>query len=98
MMKAAARALMRLLFRVTISGDPAVFKNARTLIVANHESFLDGLLMGVFLPVEATFVVHTEVTKSAFMRAMLTLVPRFVPSSCRASLPTKPSWGPCSSN
>ena len=72
---------MRVLFRVTITGDPAVFTNPRTLIVANHESFLDGLLMGVFLPVEATFVVHTEVTKSAFMRWMLKLVPHLLVDS-----------------
>ena len=80
-MKAGARALMRLLFRVSITGDPAVFTNARTLIVANHESFLDGLLMGVFLPVEATFVVHTEVTKNTFMRWMLKLVPHLLVDS-----------------
>ncbi len=81
LMKAGARALMRLLFRVAITGDSTVFKNPRTLIVANHESFLDGLLMGVFLPVEATFVVHTEVTKSTFMRAMLRLVPHLAVDS-----------------
>jgi acyl-[acyl-carrier-protein]-phospholipid O-acyltransferase/long-chain-fatty-acid--[acyl-carrier-protein] ligase len=81
LMKAGARALMRFLFRVTITGDPAVFTNPRTLIVANHESFLDGLLMGVFLPVEATFVVHTEVTKNAFMRWMLKLVPHLLVDS-----------------
>jgi acyl-[acyl-carrier-protein]-phospholipid O-acyltransferase/long-chain-fatty-acid--[acyl-carrier-protein] ligase len=80
-MKAVARMLMRLLFRVEISGDSTVFTNPRTLIVANHESFLDGLLMGVFLPVEATFVVHTEVTKSTFMRWMLKLVPHLVVDS-----------------
>ena len=33
----------------------------RTLIVANHESFLDGLLLGAFLPMAATFVVHAQV-------------------------------------
>ena len=81
LMKAGARALMRLLFRVTITGDPAVFTNPRTLIVANHESFLDGLLMGVFLPVKATFVVHTEVTKNTFMRWMLKLVPHLLVDS-----------------
>ena len=31
-----------------LTGDRAAFQNERTLIVANHESFLDGLLLGAF--------------------------------------------------
>jgi len=69
------------LFRVGIHGDTTVFQNERTLIVANHESFLDGLLLGVFLPVAATFVVHTEVTKSAWVRWLLRFVPHLVVDS-----------------
>jgi acyl-[acyl-carrier-protein]-phospholipid O-acyltransferase/long-chain-fatty-acid--[acyl-carrier-protein] ligase len=75
------RGLLRLLFRVRIHGDTTVFQNDRTLIVANHESFLDGLLLGVFLPVAATFVVHTEVTKSAWVRWLLSFVPHLVVDS-----------------
>jgi acyl-[acyl-carrier-protein]-phospholipid O-acyltransferase / long-chain-fatty-acid--[acyl-carrier-protein] ligase len=73
--KSSLRLLLRVLFRVHIKGDPAVFANARTLIVANHESFLDGLLLAVFLPVAATFVVHTEVMKSAVNRWLLRFIP-----------------------
>lgn len=61
MLKSLLRALMRTLFRVEIRGRTDVFGHARTLIVANHESFLDGLLLGLFLPVEPVFVVHTQV-------------------------------------
>ena len=50
-------------------------------IVANHESFLDGLLLAVFLPVAATFVVHTEVTKGAWVRWLLRFVPHLVVDS-----------------
>jgi acyl-[acyl-carrier-protein]-phospholipid O-acyltransferase / long-chain-fatty-acid--[acyl-carrier-protein] ligase len=79
--KACLRGLLRLLFRVHFHGDATVFQNERTLIVANHESFLDGLLLAVFLPVAATFVVHTEVTKSASVRWMLSFVPHLVVDS-----------------
>jgi len=47
----------------------------RLLIVANHESFLDGLLLGLFLPKRATFVVHTGVLKNRIFRQFLRLTP-----------------------
>ena len=68
------RLLMKLLFGVRISGDASVFASNRLLIVANHESFLDGLLLGLFLPVDPVFVVHTGVVRNAFFRALLSQV------------------------
>jgi acyl-[acyl-carrier-protein]-phospholipid O-acyltransferase / long-chain-fatty-acid--[acyl-carrier-protein] ligase len=56
------RAVLRPLFRVELTGDPKEFANERTLIVANHESFIDGALLGSFLPAGAIFVVHKQVT------------------------------------
>ena len=53
------RLVLRLVFRVEMTGDTSVFVNERTLIVANHESFIDGLLIGLMMPVDAVFVVHT---------------------------------------
>ena len=78
-MKAFLRLLLRLLlrplFRLRITGNTEVFTNERTLIVANHESFVDGLLLGVFLPVDATFVVHTQVAAKTVYRWLLRFVP-----------------------
>ncbi len=51
------------------------FNAPRLLIIANHESFLDGLILGLFLPVSATFVVHTGVVKNPFPRTVLRLTP-----------------------
>src|SRR5580692_3677050 len=79
--KRALRGVLRLVFRLSITGDPASFHNERTLIVANHESFLDGLLLALFLPVRATFVVHTEVLKNSLFRRLLTLIPHVVVDS-----------------
>jgi acyl-[acyl-carrier-protein]-phospholipid O-acyltransferase / long-chain-fatty-acid--[acyl-carrier-protein] ligase len=75
------RALLRMLFRVQLTGRAEEFANPRTLIVANHESFLDGLLLAVFLPVNATFVVHTEVMKSGFFRWLLGFIPHLAVDS-----------------
>ncbi len=79
--KSILRALLRPLFRISVSGDARVFSNQRTLIVANHESLLDGLLLAVFLPVDATFVVHSQVTTNALFRWMLHFVPHLAVDS-----------------
>lgn len=65
------RLICKTLFRVEIRGRENIPKDERLLIVANHESFLDGLLLGLFLPKKATFVVHTSVLKNwAFRQAL----------------------------
>lgn len=68
------RLLMRALFGVRISGAATVFRSERLLIVANHESFLDGLLLGLFLPVDPVFVVHTGVVRNFLFRMLLSQV------------------------
>lgn len=75
------RAVLRPLFRVQLTGDRNVFINQRTLIVANHESFIDGALLGSFLPVGATFVVHTQVKSKWYFRWLLSLVPHLAVDS-----------------
>ncbi|HOB45268.1 MAG TPA: bifunctional acyl-ACP--phospholipid O-acyltransferase/long-chain-fatty-acid--ACP ligase [Zoogloea sp.] len=66
------RHIAELLFRVRVNGDlPDGCK--RLLIVANHESFLDGLLLGLFLPLDPVFVVHTGVVRNPLFRLVLTL-------------------------
>jgi acyl-[acyl-carrier-protein]-phospholipid O-acyltransferase/long-chain-fatty-acid--[acyl-carrier-protein] ligase len=79
--KALLRGVTRVLFRVSIHGDSTSFTNARTLIVANHESFLDGLLLALFLPVEATFVVHTTVARNPVNRWLLRFIPHLAVDS-----------------
>ncbi|HEY6620250.1 MAG TPA: bifunctional acyl-ACP--phospholipid O-acyltransferase/long-chain-fatty-acid--ACP ligase [Steroidobacteraceae bacterium] len=71
----------RLLFRVRVYGDTSKFLNERTLIVANHESFIDGLLLAVFLPVQATFVVHTTVARNPLNAWMLRFIPHLLVDS-----------------
>ena len=68
------RGLARLLFRVDISFRQSDFSHQRLLIVANHESFLDGLLLGLFLPIDPVFVVHTSIANSFWFRILLSQV------------------------
>lgn len=69
------RALCRLLFRVELKGESATVLNAqRLLVVANHQSFLDGVLLGLFLPLNPVFVVHTTIAANRFFRVILSLV------------------------
>ena len=63
----------RLLFRITPPASPPE-RQERLLVVANHESFLDGLLLGLFLPMDPVFVVHTGVARNPFFRLLLSLV------------------------
>ena len=75
MFKSLLTLLFKAWFRIRLTGDPAVFVNERTLIVANHESFIDGLLLGLFMPVDAFFVVHTQIANRPLFRFMLKFVP-----------------------
>jgi len=75
MLAAFLRVICKIVFRVKVNGLENVPNENRLLIVANHESFLDGLLLGLFLPKRATFVVHTGVLKNLIFRQFLRLTP-----------------------
>jgi acyl-[acyl-carrier-protein]-phospholipid O-acyltransferase / long-chain-fatty-acid--[acyl-carrier-protein] ligase len=69
------RVICKVVFRVKVNGLENVPSHNRLLIVANHESFLDGMLLGLFIPKRATFVVHTGVLKTWLFRQILKLTP-----------------------
>jgi len=74
------RVLARLLFRVRVQGRGEVLaagngQRSRLLVIANHESFLDGILLGLFLPVEKpVFIVHAEYVKRPLLRFILNVL------------------------
>ena len=72
--KALGRPLLRLLFRVRIEGSFEAFDAKRLLVIANHESFLDGPLLGAFLPIDPVFVVHSQIAANPYFRLLLKLV------------------------
>lgn len=67
--------ICRIVFRVEVNGIANLPKQGKLLIIANHESLLDGLLLGLFLPIRATFVVHSTVLNSWLFRQILSLTP-----------------------
>jgi acyl-[acyl-carrier-protein]-phospholipid O-acyltransferase / long-chain-fatty-acid--[acyl-carrier-protein] ligase len=74
LVKGVLRAVFTLLFRVRVQGDAAPLALPRLVVVANHESFLDGLILGLYLPIDPVFVVHTGVAANRWFRPVLALV------------------------
>ncbi|HEY6815346.1 MAG TPA: MFS transporter, partial [Croceibacterium sp.] len=76
--KALVRGLLRLCYRVELvggenmprAGEPAV-------VVVNHVSFLDGLLLAAFLPGKPTFAVHTRIARAWWVKPFLRLFDAF---------------------
>ena len=81
MLKSFLRVLFKLIFRVQFNGDAEVFNNPWTLIVANHESFLDGQLMWLMMPVDPVFVVHAQIAARPLFHFLLRFVPHLVVDS-----------------
>ncbi len=75
MITALLKFVCRIVFGVQITGIENIPDQRKLLIIANHESLLDGLLLGLFLPIRATFVVHTTVLNSWTFRQILRLTP-----------------------
>ncbi|HGX92556.1 MAG TPA: acyl-[ACP]--phospholipid O-acyltransferase [Candidatus Tenderia sp.] len=62
MLKSVIRWMLQLLYRVEIKGEEHLHQfSERTLVVANHTSFLDAVLLYAYLPVPATFAINTYI-------------------------------------
>ncbi len=73
--RALFRAVLTVLFRVEVKGlEHYKAAGERVVIVANHQSFLDGCLIGAFLPDAPTFAVNTEITSRWWARPFLAAV------------------------
>ena len=77
-MKSFLRSILGLLYRVEVRGIEHLERaGPRVLVVANHTSFLDAILLAVFLPGPLTFAVNTFIARRWWMRPLLALVEHF---------------------
>jgi acyl-[acyl-carrier-protein]-phospholipid O-acyltransferase/long-chain-fatty-acid--[acyl-carrier-protein] ligase len=75
MAKSALRLVLTLLYRVQVDGIEHVRQALpKAVIAANHASFLDGLLLGAFLPGDPIFAVDTFIAKKWWAKPFLMLV------------------------
>lgn len=66
------RVLARLLFRVEVEGIENYHQaGSRVLIIANHVSFLDGILLAIFLPRIPLFVINTYMAQNWWVKPFL---------------------------
>lgn len=78
MIRALLRGWLRLLYRVRVTGDVAALSGSRVMIVANHDSFLDAALLGVFLEPTPAVAVVPEALRYRLIRLILRSVPHVV--------------------
>lgn len=51
--------ILKVLFHVRVKGNLNNFNQEKLIITSNHVSFLDGVLLGVFLPVRPVFAIYS---------------------------------------
>ena len=76
--KAIIRTGLRVLYRVELTGAehmPPAGQGA--VVVVNHVSYLDGLLLAAFLPGKPTFAVHSRIAAAWWMKPVLPLFDAF---------------------
>jgi acyl-[acyl-carrier-protein]-phospholipid O-acyltransferase / long-chain-fatty-acid--[acyl-carrier-protein] ligase len=78
LIKTLVKGALRLFYRVEVSGlqhyDNAP---ARAVVVVNHVSFLDGLLLAAFLPDRPSFAVNTFIAREWWVKPFLNLIQAF---------------------
>ena len=79
MLKLLIRSFLTLFYRVDVKGlEHYHAAGKRVLIVANHTSFLDALLLGSFLPDRISFAIDTHISQRWFSRLIRPFVNMFV--------------------
>lgn len=73
-MKWFLRTLFNLFYRVEVEIDEKS-KDQQGVIICNHQSFLDGLLLGLYLPQKPLFVIDHNIAKRWYLKPLLRFVP-----------------------
>lgn len=73
------RLILRLLYRVRVTGmEHYRTAGERVLIIANHSSLLDGILLYAWLPETPTFAINTQIASRPLFRPFLRFVDLFL--------------------
>ncbi|MGE5523704.1 MAG: AMP-binding protein [Rhodospirillaceae bacterium] len=75
MIRQLLRGVLRALFRVTVRGEGSALSRAGVLAVANNDSLLDAVLLGLFLPGDPLVVTPREALGRSLTRWLLRGVP-----------------------
>jgi len=74
MLKKTLHYLLSIIYKVDIQGlEHYAQAGDRVLIISNHTSFLDPLLLGVFLPDDITFAINTHISERWWIKPFLSL-------------------------
>lgn len=75
LLKAIFRFILKTLYRVEVKGMENYYRSGkRVLIIANHTSFLDAILLAAYLPDRLTFAINTYTAKKSWIKLFLRLV------------------------
>ena len=78
LLKALIRGTLRLLYRVEVHGHENMPRPGEpAVVVVNHVSFLDGLLLAAFLPGRPTFAVASHIARAWWVKPFLGLFDAF---------------------
>lgn len=76
--KAVLKLLLKTFYRTEVSGLEQFAKaGKRAVIIVNHTSFLDAVLLAAYLPVKPIFAVNTHIARAWWMKPFLALVDAF---------------------
>lgn len=79
MLRPVLRFLLRTLYRLDVRGEAS--PAPRSLIVGNHQSFLDAAILWTILPADTVWVVHSQVARQWIFRVLLRRVEHIVVDS-----------------
>ncbi len=78
LIKQIVRAILKALYKIEVHGAENMPQpGERAVVVVNHVSWLDGLLLAVFLPGKPVFAIHTGVAKKWWLQPALKLFRAF---------------------
>ena len=71
MIQRIVKLILRVLFRVEVSGTMPGNPPERLLIISNHQSFLDAFLIGAFVSNKVTWVIHSQIWAQWHFRVLI---------------------------